>query len=141
MAVETIELAPVLGKEVVAKRLEQLKVLAATAAPLVTAENEGAIPLRVYVDQLEALARRVLARGGPDAEQAKLVLSPGNQKAIGLNLTRPAGKAKAVGSTPSLKERCSNTPTGRHLTFQDGRRVYCRACGIEEMSKADGTLG
>jgi hypothetical protein len=141
-AVQTIELAPVLGKDVVAKRLEQYKAIAATTAPFITEDNEKIPPLRVYVDQLEALARRVLARGGSDSEQAKLVLSPGNQKAIGLDITRRAsGRVKFLDPKPSMKDRCPNTANGRHQTFQDGRRVYCRACGVEEMLKADGTLG
>ena len=110
--------------------------LVATQAPLLTDTTEKLPPLRLYVDQLEKLAQRVMSGSGPEATQAKRVLSPENQTVLGLEPGRPTtGKFKLVDIRPTLKDRCPNTSTGVHQVFQEGRRAYCRACGTEEMTK------
>ncbi len=134
-AIQTIELAPVLPKKVVSERLLRFRSLAASMAPLVTADMtfEKVPPLRVYVEQLEGLAKRVAETAGPVAEQAKLFLSPANQKAIGLDIARPiTGKVRIVDLRPTLREQCLQTASGVHEIFSEGKKVYCRACGVEE---------
>jgi hypothetical protein len=153
-AVLALENQGLLSTKVLQRKLLEFRLLANEQAPLVDGSPDAVHKMKSfqrYVEQLEALAKKVAEDGGLRATEAQMILGTTNLKVLGVLEDRPItgvfdlevlkAQGKKAAPRPSLKEPCGHPARashGRHEEYIDGSRTYCRACGAEEYRKVGG---
>ncbi len=133
-AAETIEVVAVLPPAVTRARVIRYRALASTRAALVDSQPHKQQSYARYIGQLEAFVQKVIADGGPRADEAALIISRENLMVLGLAEDKPVtGKFTRVSiKNTGLEVPCTFPGTnGIHKVYADGRRHYCRECGAE----------